>query len=225
VGLLTALAATGLAGFNVFLVEATRHASPATVGTVIATVPIVMARAGPLQQRRRPSPRIVIAALIVAAGATLASGLGSGSLEGFLWSLGALAGEAGFSLLAVPLLPKLGPILVSAYAAAFAAPMLLAAGLLVDGTGVVRMPTAGEAVAFTYISLFITVGVFILWYDSLGRLGADRAALFNGIIPISAVVTTVALGLGTPGPADLAGAALVAAGVVIGLRPARRKDR
>ncbi|MCW2915976.1 MAG: transrane protein [Actinomycetia bacterium] len=69
------------------------------------------------------------------------------------------------------------------------------------------------------------MGVFILWYDSLGRLGADRAGLFAGIIPISAVVTTVTLGLGTLGPADLAGAALVAAGVVIGLRPARRKDR
>jgi drug/metabolite transporter (DMT)-like permease len=222
VGLLIALAATGLAGFNVCLVEATRYASPATVGMVIATVPIVFALAGPLQQHRRPSPRVVIAALIVVTGATLANGLGSGSLKGLLLSLGALAGEAGFSLLAVPLLAKLGPIRISAYAAAFAAPMLLIVGLIADGRGVLRMPTAGEAVAFSYISLFITVGVFILWYDSLDRLGADRAGLFAGIIPISAVITTVALGLGTPGPADLAGATLVASGVVVGLRPARR---
>ncbi|MGI8330661.1 DMT family transporter [Actinomadura scrupuli] len=220
-GLLVALAATGLAGFNVFLVEAVRHSGPATVGTVIATVPVVLALAGPLQQRRRPSPRIVAAALVVTCGAVLATGLGGGGLTGSLLALGALAGEAGFSLLAVPLLPRLGPVRVSAHAAAFAVPMLLVAGLVADGRGVVRLPTAAEAMALAYIAVVITVVAFFLWYDALGRLGADRAGLFAGVIPISAIVTTVVLGLGAPAPAELAGAVLVAAGVVIGLRPAR----
>ncbi|WP_443613687.1 hypothetical protein [Actinomadura madurae] len=58
----------------------------------------------------------------------------------------------------------------------------------------------------------------MLWYDAIGRLGADRAGLFAGLIPVSAVITTVVLGIDRPGPADLAGAALVAAGVVLGLR-------
>lgn len=38
-----------------------------------------------------------------------------------------------FSLLAIPLLPRLGAVRVSAYSAAAAVPMLLAAGLVVDG--------------------------------------------------------------------------------------------
>jgi drug/metabolite transporter (DMT)-like permease len=99
--------------------------------------------------------------------------------------------------------------------------MLLVAGLVAGGRAVVRLPTAAEAMALAYIAVVVTVVAFFLWYDALGRLGADRAGLFAGVIPISAIVTTVVLGLGAPGPAELAGAAVVAAGVVIGLRPAR----
>jgi len=216
--LLVGLAATGLAGFNVCIVNATRSASPATVGTVIATVPVVLAVVGPLQQGRRPMPRAVFAALVVTLGAGLATGLGEGSPSGLAWSLGALAGEAGFSLLAVPLLPRLGALRVSAYSAALAVPMLIAAGLIADGRHLLRVPTVSEGVALGYLALAITVVLFLVWYDALGRLGADRAGLFAGLIPISAVVTTVVLGLAVPGPADVAGAVLVGAGVVIGMR-------
>ncbi|MBC6457545.1 DMT family transporter [Actinomadura sp. HBU206391] len=220
--LLVALAATGLAGFNVFVVMATRHTSPSTVGTVIATVPVVLALLGPLLERRRPAPLTVAAALVVTAGAALANGLGGGSLTGLLLSMGALAGEIGFSLLAVPLLPRLGPIRVSAYAAALAVPMLIIAGLIADGRGFVRLPTAGEAAALLYLSAIVTTVAFFLWYDALGRLGADRAGLFAGVIPVSAAIITVVLGLGRPGPAELAGVGLVALGVVTGLAPRRR---
>ncbi|WP_067476843.1 DMT family transporter [Actinomadura hibisca] len=222
-GLLAALAATGLAAFNVFIVAATADTSPATIGTVIATVPVVLALAGPLLERRRPAPALVAAACVVAAGAALANGLGSGSLRGLLLALGALGGEVCFSLLAVPLLPRLGPLRVSAYSAALAAPMLLAIGLVADGTHVLRVPTGGELAAFAYLTVIVTTIAFLLWYDAIGRLGADRAGLFAGMIPISAVVTTVLLGLAAPTPADLGGAALVAVGVVIGLRASRSR--
>ncbi|MFB4310732.1 DMT family transporter [Actinomadura sp. GTD37] len=216
--LLAALAATGLVAFNVCIVAATEHTGPATIGTVIATVPIVLALAGPLLEGRRPAPSVIVSACVVAAGAALANGFGGGSARGLLLSLGALAGEVCFSLLAVPLLPRLGPLRVSAYSAALAAPMLLAAGLAVDGAAVLRVPTAGELAGFGYLSVVVTTIAFLLWYDAIGRLGADRAGLFAGLIPVSAVITTVVLGIDRPGPADLAGAALVAAGVVVGLR-------
>jgi drug/metabolite transporter (DMT)-like permease len=221
--LLAALAATGLAGFNVCIVEGTRYTSPATIGTVVGSVPIVLAVAAPLMDGRRPARRTVVAAMVVTAGAGVASGLGGGSLPGLLLALGALAGEVCFSLLAVPLLPRLGAVRVSAYSAAAAVPMLFAAGLVADGTAVVRVPTWGEAAAFGYLSLVVTAGAFILWYDALGRIGADRAGLFAGLIPVSAVATTMVLGLRTPGMAELAGALLVGLGVVLGLR--RPADR
>jgi drug/metabolite transporter (DMT)-like permease len=216
--LLLALAATGLVAFNVCVVEATRDTSPATIGTVIATVPIVLALAGPLLEGRRPAPALVVSACVVAAGAALANGLGGGSVRGLLFSLGALAGEVCFSLLAVPLLPRLGALRVSAHSAALAAPLLLAAGIVRDGTAVLRTPTAAELAGFAYLSVVVTTVAFLLWYGAIGRLGADRAGLFAGLIPISAVITTVVLGVDRPGAADLTGAALVAVGVAVGLR-------
>ncbi|GAA0356390.1 DMT family transporter [Actinoallomurus spadix] len=215
--LVAALAATGLAGFNVCVVEGTRYTTPAMIGTVVGAVPVLLAVVAPLMERRRPAPRLVVAAMIVTLGATAANGLGGGSLQGLLLALGALAGEMAFSLLAVPLLPKLGPMRVSAYSAAAATPMLLVVGLLVDGTAVVRIPTAGEAAGFAYLVIVVTVGAFLLWYDALGRIGADRAGLFAGLIPVSAVATTMVLGLGRPSAAELVGALLVGCGVAAGL--------
>ncbi|MFD7431591.1 DMT family transporter [Streptomyces sp. NPDC059818] len=220
--LLIALAATGLAGFNLFLVQATRHAGPAMIGTVIGAVPLVLALVGPLMEHRRPAPRTVGAATVVALGAAVAAGLGSGSPTGLLLSLGALAGEVAFSLLAIPLLPRLGPLRVAAYPAALSVPMLLAAGLALDGTASLRLPTPGQGAAFVYLGAIVTAAAFFLWYDALRRLGADRAGLFAGLVPVGALLTTLVLGIGQAGPADITGALLVAAGVAAGLRQPRR---
>ncbi|MEV4256806.1 DMT family transporter [Spirillospora sp. NPDC049652] len=215
---LVALAATGLAAFNVCIVYATHDTSPATIGTVVATVPIVLALMGPLTAGRRPAVMTVLAACVVTAGAGLANGLGGGTVRGLLLSLGALGGEICFSLLAVPVLPRLGAIRTSAWSAALACPMLLVTGLITDGRHVLRTPTPAEFAGLLYLTVVVTCAAFLLWYDALGRMGADRAGLFAGMIPVSAVVTTMLLGIATPRPAEVAGAALVAAGVVLGLR-------
>jgi drug/metabolite transporter (DMT)-like permease len=220
--LLLALAATGLVLFNVCVIQATRHASPTLVGTVIGAVPVVLGVAGPLLTRTRPSARVLVAATVVVAGTTITTGLGSGTPTGLLYAIGALACEACFSLLAIPLLPKLGPVRLSAYTVAVAVPLLLLAGTLADGSGVLRMPTAAEATALVYLGTVISAGAFFLWYDALPRLGADRAGLFAGMVPVGAIVTTILLGLGTPTATDLGGAALVIAGLVAGMTSGRR---
>jgi drug/metabolite transporter (DMT)-like permease len=220
--LLVLLAATGLAAFNVFIVESTRYANPTTVGTVIAAVPIVLALVGPLLDRRRPTLRIVAAAVVVAGGAAVSSGLGDCTPLGLLLALGALACEAGFSLLAVPVLPRLGAIRVSAYSSAAAVPILLIAGVIADGRHVFRIPTLFETLALAYLAVVVTVFAFLCWYSSLPLLGADTAGLFSGFLPIGAILSTVALGTGRLGVAELAGATLVMAGLLVGLaRPSR----
>lgn len=220
---LITLAALGLVAFNTFIIEATHDASPALIGTIIGTVPIVLAVIGPLAQRRAPAPRVLIGASIVVIGATLATGLGGGGLRGILFSLGALACEAAFSLLALPLLPKLGAIRVSAYASAAAVPMLLVFGFATAGTAMFRVPNGREAFGLAYLTVVVSAGAFLLWYSALPKLGADRAGLFAGVLPIGAVVTTAVLGLGNPSPAEMAGAALVVLGVLAGMsRPRPR---
>jgi drug/metabolite transporter (DMT)-like permease len=219
--LLLSLAATGLVLFNVCVIQATRHASPALVGTVVGTVPVVLALVGPLLVRSRPSWRVLVAAAVVVVGATVTSGLGSGSLTGLLYAVGALACEACFSLLAIPLLPRLGPVRVSAYTQAIAVPVLLIVGVVTDSSGLLRMPTAPEAAALLYLATVVSAGAFLLWYDALPRLGADRAGLFAGLVPVGAIVTTVLLGLATPTATELGGAALVIAGLAVGLTSSR----
>jgi drug/metabolite transporter (DMT)-like permease len=219
--LLLSLSATGLVLFNVCVINATRNASPTLVGTTVGAVPVVLALVAPLLARSRPSFRVLAAATVVVAGATVTNGLGGGSLAGLLYSVGALACEACFSLLALPLLPTLGPVRVSAYTQALAVPVLLAVGLAADGGGLLRMPTAAEAAALLYLAVVVSAGAFLLWYDALPRLGADRAGLFAGLVPVGAIATTVLLGLGAPTATELGGAALVIAGLLVGLTRGR----
>jgi drug/metabolite transporter (DMT)-like permease len=223
--LLLSLAATGLVLFNVCVIQATRHASPTLVGTTVGTVPVVLALVAPLLARARPSGRVLAAAAAVVAGATIATGLGSGNLTGLLYTVGALACEACFSLLAIPLLPRLGPIRVSAYTQAAAIPLLLIVAVIADGGGILRTPSAAEAAALLYLGTVVSAGAFFLWYDALPRLGADRAGLFAGMVPIGAIVTTFLLGLGAPTVTELGGAALVIAGLTVGLVPGRPRRR
>ncbi|PZG32031.1 EamA family transporter [Spongiactinospora gelatinilytica] len=211
--LLVLLTLTGLVLFNVAVIESTKHAGPALAGTVLGTVPLVLALVG----GRRPAPHVLVGASVVVAGATVATGLGTGNLPGLLWSLVALACEVSFSLLALPLLPKLGAVRVSAYTTALAVPLFLTLGLVTDGATILRTPTVAEGLGFAYLSIVVTVLAFFLWYTVLPRLGPARAGLFAGMIPVGAIATGAVLGLATPTPADLAGAGLVITGIVIGL--------
>jgi drug/metabolite transporter (DMT)-like permease len=107
-GLVAALAASGLVGFNLCVLAAVDRADPAVVGLVIGCTPVVLALVGPPLAGRPPTRRGLAAAAVVVVGAALAQGGGRTSATGLLLAVGALAGEAAFSLLAVPLLPKLG---------------------------------------------------------------------------------------------------------------------
>lgn len=213
------LTVLGLVIFNVCVVESTRASGPALVGTVLGTVPLALALAS-----GRPAPRLLAGATVVVAGATLATGLGSGNLTSLLWALGALVGEVSFSLLAIPLLPKLGAIRVSAYSTALAVPLLAVVGLVKEGAGMFRTPTVPELLGFSYLAVVVTVVAFFLWYTSLPKLGPGLAGLFAGLIPVGAIVTGLVLGIATPSVYDLAGAGLVIVGIVVGLTAGRAKD-
>jgi drug/metabolite transporter (DMT)-like permease len=215
---LSALAATGLAGFNALLIAAVREADAASVGVVVGCVPVALAVAGPLMERRALSRRVVGAALVVAVGAAAVQWSGGEmTLLGLVLSLGALACEAAFTLLAVPLLGSLGPAAVSTYSCLLAAPMLGALGLAVDGSGALRMPTVDETVALGYLAALVTAVGFVLWYAGVERLGAERAGLLAGVMPVAALLSAAAIGASELTLLPLLGALVVGAGVTAGL--------
>lgn len=217
--LLVALTLLGLVLFNMCVIESARAAGPGLVGTVLGTVPLALALLG-----GRPAPRLLAGAVVVVAGATLATGLGSGNLPGLLWGLGALVGEVSFSMLAIPLLPKLGAIRLSAYSTALAVPLLATIGLVKEGTGMLQPPTPAQALGFVYLAVVVTVLAFFLWYTALPKLGPGHAGLFAGLIPVGAITTGLVLGIATPTVFDLIGASMVIAGILVGLTTTRKRE-
>ena len=218
-GRLALLAASGLAAFNLLVMAAEESMDPGSVGVIVATVPVLLALAGPLQDGRRPERRVVGAAVLVAAGAAAVQGLGGELTAGGLAAaLGALACEAAFSLLAAPLLAPLGPVAVSAWAAALSVPMLLATGLVLDGpAGLLRVPTVEEALGLAWLAVGVTAIAFVLWYSAVQALGVERTGLLTGVLPVSALVVAALLGTADLTPGRLAGAVLVGAGIAAGL--------
>jgi drug/metabolite transporter (DMT)-like permease len=215
---LAALAATGLVLFNLFVIEGVRETDPATVGVIIGCVPVVLAVAGPLLAGRGVSGWVVAAAVVVAVGAAGVQWADGGiTLAGLLLALGALACEACFSLLAAPRLERLGPLAVSAYACLFAVPMLAAWSLIADGPSL-AMPSSEEAAAIAYLGVAVTTIGFVAWYTAVGLLGVERAGLFSGVLPISAIACSAALGVAEVTPERLAAVAVVAAGITLGMR-------
>lgn len=234
---LVALALIGFAGCSVLMVKATEVADPAGVGVVIGTAPLVIVVVAARAARLRPTGRLIIAAALVALGSATAQ-LGTGRLgighvgigqvgegplfntSGFLLSSGALAGVVGSTLLAAPLLPRLGALAVTTYGCVIAgAVLLVAAGIvsLTDGSPILAMPTGVELASLAYLAIVVTAAVFIAWYGAMERLGTSRTGLFNGLIPITSLIAVALVGTGSITPMRVVGALAVLAGVVLGL--------
>jgi drug/metabolite transporter (DMT)-like permease len=209
---------TGMVVFNIALVLGARHAEPAVLGVAVACVPVLLAVAGPLLEGRPLAPRLVMAAGVVTVGAALVQGFGRADGIGLLWALVTFACEAGFTLLAVPVLGRHGPLGVSVHATWMAAALFAVTGLVVEGPAAVSRLRGEDLVAGAYLAVGVTALAFVLWYTCVERVGAARAGLLTGIAPIAAAATGVALGRPMPSVAVWAGVAVVAGGLALGLR-------
>ncbi|MFD8981413.1 DMT family transporter [Streptomyces sp. NPDC059564] len=216
---LAGIAATGLVLFNVAVVRGVAHAEPAVIAVAVASVPVLLGVVGPLLEGRRPSRRVLLAAPVVVAGAVLVEGTGRTDAAGVGWAALALACEAGFTLLAVPVLGRHGAWGVSVHAVWLGAVML--AGLAV----VTGRPSAGLAAmtarqwgAVGYLAVLVTAVAFLLWYRTVAAVGSGRAGLLTGVAPLAAAGGGIVTGGGAPGPAVWLGLAVVLAGLALGLR-------
>lgn len=213
---------TGMFLFNLALVLGARHAEPAVLGVAVACVPVLLAVVGPLLEGHTPAARLIAAALVVTAGAGLVQGFGRADATGLLWALVTFACEAGFTLLAVPVLGRHGPLGVSVHATWMAAIVFGATGLAGEGPAAVLRLTGADLLAGAYLAVGVTALAFVLWYTCVERVGAARAGLLTGIAPIAAAATGVALGGPRPSLPVWLGVAVVAAGLALGLAERER---
>jgi drug/metabolite transporter (DMT)-like permease len=216
---------TGLVLFNVGVVRGVEHAEPAVIGVAVAAVPLVLAVVGPVAAGRHPSGAVVVGAAVVTVGAALVSGGGRTDLAGLGWAGVVLGGEVAFTLLAVPVLGRLGPWAVALHTVWIAAVALVVLGVVVDGPGAVATLDTGDLLAAAHLAAVVTALAFVLWYTAVSRIGADRAGLFTGVVPVTAAVGGVLLGAGWPAVPVWAGMSLVAAGLAVGFSVRVRTPR
>lgn len=226
-GRLLLLAGTGLAGFNWLLIEGTQRSDPAFFAAVLGATPLVLALAGPLFDGGRVRVRTVAGSTIVVAGILVVQGATTAPLGALPYAVGLLLCEAAFTLLAVPLLRQFSPLQVSGAVCLVAVPLLAVVAVLEPGADLV-VPTGSEAATLAFLAVCTTAIAFLLWYGGVVRLGADRAGLFAGVMPIAGMVVGVVAGTSAWSPVALGGSLLCGAGIALGLRrttaPARRPE-
>jgi drug/metabolite transporter (DMT)-like permease len=166
---------------------------------------------------RAPSPSLVGAAVLVSLGNVAVNGAGTSTIRGFMLSLGAFASDIAFALLASALLRRLSPLALAVYVCATAATCQAVAALAVDGSAVFPPLGVAQALAIGYLGMVVTAGSFLASNVALARLGVERTGLFNGLAPLIALLSTVAVGTSALTPLRAVGAVLVAAGVSVGL--------
>jgi drug/metabolite transporter (DMT)-like permease len=218
---LTAVALAGLVLFNIAVVRGVQHASPAAIGVAVALVPIALGVVGPLLEGRRPRRRVLAAAIVVTVGSCLVEGFGDAGLIGALWAAVVLCCEAGFTLLAVPVLPRHGAWGVSLHATWIGALVYVVLAIGAEGAGAIAALTVTQWAAVGYLAVMVTAVAFVLWYSSVASLGADRAGLLTGVVPASAALVGVATGASWPAALAWVGIAVVGGGLVLGMSSSR----
>jgi drug/metabolite transporter (DMT)-like permease len=220
---LVGIAATGLVLFNIAVVRGVAHAEPAAIAVAVACAPVVLGIAGPLLEHRAPRPQVIAATFVVTGGAVLVEGGGRADGQGVAWAAVALACEAAFTLLAVPLLGRHGAWSVSFHSVWIGAVMLAAISAVSEGPTAASRLTPADWGAVAYLAVMMTAVAFILWYSSVASLGAGRAGLLTGMAPVSAAAVGILLGTRSPGPQVWLGIVIVIAGLGTGLWPRDRR--
>jgi drug/metabolite transporter (DMT)-like permease len=222
---LAGIAALGLVLFNTAIVRGVAHAQPAAIAVALALVPILLGVIGPVLQHQRPSRQILLAALVVTAGSVLVEGAGHTDAAGVAWAAVALACEASFTLLAVPVLPRHGAWGVSVHSVWMGAIMLTVLSVVTEGPAAAARLTGADWVAVGYLAVMVTAVAFVLWYSTVAVLGPGPVGLLTGIAPVSAALTGVLTGGRAPGLLVWLGLLVVLAGLATGLRSQATRQR
>lgn len=90
-------------------------------------------------------------------------------------------------------------------------------GVTVEGPGTLFALPGKDLLVAGYLAVVVTALAFVLWYSAVGKIGAGRAGLFTGIVPIVAAAGGLLLGGPMPHAAVWIGVVVVLAGLCVGM--------
>lgn len=216
---LAAIAAGGMFGFSVFMLYGMKEVSGTVGGIVMATTPAVTATGAVIFLHDRLD-RWTSLAIGAAVGGVVAINLGgdpggSGGdvLLGSSLILGAVCGEAAYTLIGKRMTASLSPPEVALTASAMAAVLFVVpAAAEIDSLDV-----EGVAATDWLALLWWGIGTMglgsLLWWRGVGRVSGTTASAFMGVMPISAVALSYVLLGDSFEPLHAVGMAAVLAGI------------
>lgn len=222
---LASMVGLGMLGFNAAVLVGQRYATPGFIAAVLGASPLVLAVLAPLLSGRRPSPFAVAGAVLVGAGVVILSGGGSWHGPGLLLALVVVACETAFTLGGVGVVARLGAVAASMWSCVFAAVGGAVLATFWEGAAAWPLPSVSEAVAIAVLGVLITTVGFAFWYTGVSVLGADRAGVLIGLMPVAGLVTAVLLGRQPLTLVAAGGTLVVAAGCALGLAQPPRAMR
>jgi len=188
--------------------------------TVMAVSPVaLMLLAWPLLGER-PRLRAIVGALAGIAGVSLMLLTSAGAVNplGVLASVAAMSSSAVGFVLTKRWAPTTNVVALTSWQLIAGGLIVLPVAVLLEGSP--PLLTGPELAGFAYVSVIATAVAFTAWFAGLRHLRASSVGLIGLLNPVSGVLLGVAAGGEVLGGRQVAGLALVVAGMLIGQRGA-----
>ena len=217
------LALVGVVGFNLLFFAAMQRTSAVNGALIMGTNPLVTAVLAAWVLGEKPQLRHLIAMPFAFAGVAVVV-LGSGGGNGLTISLGdglmmgANLSWASYNVLARRWMPA-GPGIANTAAIMIFCAVGVTAADVVMGTPML-LPSAAVMAELAFIAVAGTVMAYLFYNHGIAQLGAGKAALFMNLVPVWAMVSSMALGK-MPTEIQLVGAIIVITAVIAATAPRR----
>ncbi|WP_165793605.1 DMT family transporter [Hyphococcus luteus] len=198
---MAAIALFGMVGFSAFMLYGMRMISGVGGAVVMAMTPAVTAAAAIVFFGERASRRKLIALALAVGGVLIlhVSGAageedgGANALLGIAMIFAAVCCEAAYTLLGRKVSADISPVLVAFVASAASIPLFaVAAAFQWSGFDALAV-SAGEWAAVAWYGAGTLALGTALWYSGLSRTQGSTAAVFMGLMPVSALVLSYVL--------------------------------
>lgn len=187
----------GVAFFEPFIyfigeANAMQYVSSSFASIIIATIPIFAALGAWLFLKEKLTIYVILGVIVSTIGVIVMS-FGSGELRatliGIMFLTLAIFGAVGYGIMLRPLTLKYSTLTIVAYQTMFGALYFLPIFLAVDSRHFLTVEHDLRGI-YTIIamSLFATIGAFVLFTDVIRSLGVARANIFTNLIPVFTVI-------------------------------------
>ncbi|AGP37384.1 hypothetical protein BE04_13025 [Sorangium cellulosum] len=192
-------ALTGVFLFSLFLLYGLRYTTSSESGIITSTTPGVTALLAALILGERLNRwKWAGVGLCVAGIAALQLGSGgeggaegargSAHLFGTVLILGAVVCEGLFTILGKVMTAKLSPLAVSTMVVAFGFALFLPLAVYEARSFSFSQASMAGWLSIVHYALAVTVLGFVLWYRGVSKVSGATAAVFTGVLPVSALI-------------------------------------